>query len=224
MVHGWPFLIARGRRRGYEVLLAPDFLVAGQEYGFLEEVAGPARHGPAPSIAGATTPGGRAICLVWTEYVVRGNDLGTGEADPVDEHSRPLLLLQGFLCAGARVLEPSAADLDHAHRAALDCYRGFLADEEGFTVRQSSPFETTSVCETTAQTSPERVTLARHRGIPAVLGAAVVIAAVVLLGIALFRPAEQAPPPPTCTPVTVTPLNLADTSSALSTTPGSCRR
>jgi hypothetical protein len=222
MVHGWPFLIARGRRRGYEVLLAPDFLVAGQEYGFLEEVAGPARHSAAPSIVGATTPGGRAVCLVWTEYVVRGNDLGAGEADPVDEHSRPLLLLQGFLCADSRVLEPSAADLDHAHRAALDCYRDFLADEEGFAVRRSSPFVTTSVCEPTARISSERVTLTRYRGVPAVLAAAVVIAAVVLLSIAVFRPAEQPPPLPQCTPTTVPSFNLADTSSVLSTTPGSC--
>ena len=39
-VYGWNFLVARGRQKGYQTLLAPDFLAESNEYGGLGELTG----------------------------------------------------------------------------------------------------------------------------------------------------------------------------------------
>jgi hypothetical protein len=216
---GWPFLIARGRRRGYTILLAPDFLVAEREYGFLEEVAGTSHQDSPVRTVRTATPGGQPVCLVWTEYSVRAADLADGAGvDPVDEHSRPLRLVHGFLCADGSVTEVSTADLDHAHRAALDTYRWFLDDEDGFSVRPSSAFRLASVLATpnrlpsrvpAGRLSPEgakrRVDTRRWTPIAtavAVIGVALVAAALVF-GIQLLG-SPGAPAPTVCTSTTTT--------------------
>lgn len=140
---GWPFLIARGRQRGYSVLLAPRFLLAEGDYGFLEQATGAVRES-APVQAGvAISQRGRRLGLVWSEHRVTAEDLSDTE-DPYDEHSRPLLLLYGFVCADTAVSAPHGAGLDHARRVALDTYRQFLTDENGFTTQPSAPFDTRS--------------------------------------------------------------------------------
>lgn len=198
---GWPFLVARGRRRGYTILLAPDFLVADGVYGFLEELVGPTRE---VRTAGATTHDGRHVCLVWTEYRVCATDLADGPADPVDEHSRPLRLLYGFLSVEP-VSAVAAADLDLARGAALAAYRRFLTDEDGFRVLRSAGFPIASRVD-----APEtRVRVAartRNAGPRLVAGAmaalvvlAVVLAVTVLGGGGGPAPAHTPPVTPTMT-------------------------
>jgi len=145
---GWPFLIARGRRRGYTVLLAPGWLIAAQGHGVLEETVTPVAGQPW-RVAVAGTTQGRRVGLAWAEHPVTGADV-TGTPDsgggaPVrDEHSRPLRLLYGFLCADAMIGDPSGDDLARSRDAALDTYRRFLTDEEHFTIEGSTPFDITS--------------------------------------------------------------------------------
>jgi hypothetical protein len=139
----WPFLIARGRQRGYSVLLAPRFLLAEGDYGFLEQATGPVRESAPVQADVATSRRGRRLGLVWSEHRVTAEDLSDTE-DPYDEHSRPLLLLYGFVCADTTVSAPHGAGLDHARRVALDTYRQFLTDENGFTTQPSAPFDTRS--------------------------------------------------------------------------------
>jgi hypothetical protein len=139
----WPFLIARGRRRGYTVLAAPGFLVRDGEEGFLEEVVGPTT---APvATREVHSPRGRRLCLTWADHQVCGGDVGevsdVGEpADPVDEHSRPLRLLHGYLCLDTPPAGVDPVDLSRSLAAALATYRRFLRDEDTFTIEESTPF------------------------------------------------------------------------------------
>lgn len=136
----WPFLIARGRQRGYSVLLAPHFLLAEGDYGFLEEATGPVPQAQPVRVGAATSQRGRRFGLVWSEHLVTAADVG-GTADPRDEHSRPLRLLYGVLSADTAINASAGADLDHARRAALDTYRRFLTDEHHFTTEPSNPLD-----------------------------------------------------------------------------------
>ncbi|CRK58345.1 hypothetical protein [Alloactinosynnema sp. L-07] len=123
---GWAFLIGRGRHLGQRVLLAPDFLT---DYGFLDDVAGPV---PADEDYRTTQVGDYA--LIWFEHTVDADEAG---GDPHDEHRRPLRFTAGMLYDG----DPARPeDLAHARGAALDTYRHFLADEDGYRVRRSTEF------------------------------------------------------------------------------------
>lgn len=164
----WPFLIARGRRKGYSVLLAPGFLVAEREHGFLEDVASPTRPDEPVRVAATETPGGRRVSLVWTDYRVAHADVPSdGAADaaahPVDEHSRPLRLLHGFLLTDGQVSSAEPADLERTREAALDTYRRFLADEENFTIEESAPLPIASPVVRLAPPTPQVPPHARRR-------------------------------------------------------------
>lgn len=188
-VTAWPFLIARGRRRGYRVLAAPPFLVRQQEEGFLEEVVGPSPG--AIATRAVDSPAGRHLCLVWGDHLVRGADVGE-PADPVDEHSRSLRLLYGFVCEDGAVPDPAPADLDRSRAAVLDTYRRFLRDEEEFRVEESTPFPVA------AHVAPARVPGSRR---PGALLAGVVVAAllVVLAGVWWFASRPEPPAEPVVT-------------------------
>jgi hypothetical protein len=199
-VTGWPFLIARGRRRGYSVLLAPDFLAG---YGFLEEVAGRVPPGTPFHVATADH-GGRSLCLVWTERVVTSADIGDG-GPARDEHSRPLVLTVGFLCVGT-ISHPSEVDLEVAGEAALATYRRFLSGEEGFTTERSAPFPLSG----TVLAQPPEVVRRPRRLVPVAVAGSVIAAAVVTT-VALSAPG--APEPSRC-PVPTTTVAPARTTPA----------
>ncbi|HEX6352861.1 hypothetical protein [Actinophytocola sp.] len=180
----WPFLIARGRRRGYTVLAAPAFLVRDGAEGFLEEVVGP----PSDPVATREVvgPRDRPLCLVWAAHRLRGDDIGEPD-DPVDEHSRPLRLLHGFVCPDAVVTDPNPADLDRTLDAALATYRRFLRDEEAFTAEESAAFPVTarSVAPAAERTRPMRT-----RGLLVAAG----LIATLLLGLWVTTGAGDEPP------------------------------
>lgn len=136
---GWPFLVAAGRRRDYSTLLAPDFLVADLDYGVLDEVVRPSdERGPA-TVVQARTRAGRHLTVAYATHLLTAADIGL-QADPTDEHGRPLRLIYGFVCAAGRVATPAEADLRTAREVALAVYRRFLADEDDITITPGSAF------------------------------------------------------------------------------------
>jgi hypothetical protein len=203
MAKGWPFLVARGRQSGYTTRLAPDFLVESRTYGVIEDVVG------AGSQVTTVDAGGHGLAVVWAEHKVTGADIGSAEA-PRDEHSRPLHLLYGFVCPDAAIVQPSEVDLSWTRQAALDTYRRFLADERGFTLESSGPFELHSTVAGTAQ--PPVIS---RRMVPFAMAGLVAVAAVGIVMMTSFSGGEPTQPP--CPQPTTT----ASTPAMPTTTPPS---
>ncbi|GAA5069994.1 hypothetical protein HNP84_001849 [Thermocatellispora tengchongensis] len=234
MTPGWPFLIARGRRLGYRALLAPEPMVADREYGVLTDAVRPQTARDRASVIEVTTPGGRAYTVAQVTHRVTAADAGEPE-DPLDEHGRPLQLLYGFACPRTSSLEPAPEDLDAARSAALDAYRRFLADEEGFTLISGPAFPLRSPHSTPAavpgpvgpvrvgpvpggsvssgRPAPEPAPPSPPRPIPRVF-ALLAGAVAVLLTLALvvrcgWDPGPEQPPRPECTAAPATPATSA---------------
>jgi hypothetical protein len=212
---GWPFLIARGHRRGYSVLLAPGFLLDTNDYGFLEEAAGPVRDGEPPRVLTTESPRGRRVCLVWSEHPVTEADLVPYTRD---EHSRPLRLIHGFVCPEGTVSSPSEDDLFRARTAALDTYRRFLDDEELFAVEPATPFPLrSSLAEPVRRLATPTPARTRPRFLIPVLAATVIATATAVIALASTTTPQ---PPPTCVPVsTTTPAPPAPTPPCPTPTP-----
>lgn len=198
----WPFLIARGRRRGYSALLVPGFL---REHGFLEATATPLDD--VPSRAAATPYG----VLVWAEHTVTEVESG---GEPRDEYGRPLVLLHGFLCPDGEPVTTAAA-LSRTRAVALTVYGRFLAGEEGFRAERSEPFaiDVTDVVvrpRVSAPGAPVRP-VRPVRGF-AWAGAGVLVAAGAVAAVVGFASAggDTPPPLPVCGPDVVT-LTVAPT-------------
>ena len=215
----WPFLIARGRRRGYSVLLAPAWLIAEGDHGFLEDTVGPVDPPATWRSAPAVSPHGRRLSLVWAEHAVTAADVGESAA-PRDEHSRPLRLLHGVLCASEAVPDPATAGLAGSREAALATYRRFLADEDRFAVEGSAPFQVTIAAGTQRRTpqpearpAPAAVSsrssrsspLSRGRLTVPVLAGVSAVAAVFTTAAILLSGGPDQPPVPLCPPSSQVP-------------------
>lgn len=139
---GWAFLVARGRRKGYRVLLVPGLLADSNQQGVLAEaLSGGSGPREAPTVETITAAGiGPVSCAYRTERFVEAALDGDPGRALLDEHGRPLEILYGVACATEGILNPDAADLDIARADALATYGRFLADEAGFTAERSEPF------------------------------------------------------------------------------------
>jgi hypothetical protein len=144
---GWPFLVARGREIGYQLLLAPDFILAGRESGLvLGEVRGEV---PADGPARVTVVGSGSGPLSVVQRTVRATrgDVGATdrpEAPLLDRAGRPILLGYGFVCRGTGLDGVDERDLEPARSAALAAYRRFYAAEEDFVPEPSQPYRLSS--------------------------------------------------------------------------------
>lgn len=135
---GWPFLVAAGRRRDYAVVLAPDFLVASGDQGFLVESVPPVSEHDGSRTVIESSDSGRRLHVTYHSHVLTPVDLRSpdGEVGPPssarDEHNRPLRLMVGFVSeqGPSGPEEDVAADLDECLPVALAAYRDFLDDEE----------------------------------------------------------------------------------------------
>jgi hypothetical protein len=135
--------VARGQVAGYQLLLGPDFLLAGPDSGLLLAAVGGEvpEQGPAAvtELAGAGGPG----CVVYRTLRATRQDAGAPDrpAEPLlDRAGRPLVLTYGFACRGARVTAADDRDLRVARDAALATYRRFRAGEASFRARTSHPY------------------------------------------------------------------------------------
>jgi hypothetical protein len=166
----WPFLVARGRHRGYRTLLAPDFLVAERDYGVLDDEVVPSTREDQASVIDVVTGAGHPLTVVHATHLVTSADIAEPGGEPAghaprDEHSRPLQLIYGFVCAyGAvtaphvenravtapldqdgAVISPLDEDLRVCLAASLAAYRRFLGDEDAFEVEAGREFQARSL-------------------------------------------------------------------------------
>jgi len=139
---GWSFLVARGLRKGYRTLLAPDFLVRGGAQDLLSR----ASSGDSLDPGGMRTveiddPRGEPLTVCFRTEQVAPADVGAARDGDrpvaVDQHGRPLEMLYGVVASGRLDRPPPAEHLDRARVEALRSYRRFLADEVDFRVDSS---------------------------------------------------------------------------------------
>jgi hypothetical protein len=136
-VYGWTFLVARGRRRGYQSLLVPDFLAQSNEYGVLDQAAG----GETTKITTIRGLAAGDVVLVYRTERLTDEALGSASGEPLtDEFGRPLDLLYGFVVRAAGIGAVDDADFALARNEAIRTYQRFLTDESGFEVETSKAF------------------------------------------------------------------------------------
>jgi len=149
VAQGFAFVVARGRHTGFRTLLAPPFLVEGDQHHVLAGATG---------TGGAGVDGARIVELDklaigplsvgYTSEAVRRADVevaGDGDDEQLfDEHGRGLEVVYGVVCR-AELLGPlHEQDLRTARGHALARYRRFLSDETGHDVESSVAFELSS--------------------------------------------------------------------------------
>ena len=209
---GSAFLVARGRRRGHRTILAPSFLVRRGIHALLADAIG--WSGPTRSRDGSSLGAGDAgrITVTWTAGTLTRADLDAGDAGgsaPVtDEQGRPLQMVYGIVTEGRLSGEVDDDDLGRARKQAVESYRRFLLDEDGFEVdsadafvlrelRSVPPRATTRRRPRPAQV-PARVDARARRALssPAIVVAIVVALGLIVLGVLLLLLADDTSPPP----------------------------
>jgi hypothetical protein len=142
---GWPFLVARGRHRGYRTVLAPDFLVKRNLQGVLSDAATgdglePGRARTAEVDAPAVGPMTLCFRIERVSAADVNGHLPGEDAIATDEHGRPLEILYGVVARGRLSGPVDDGDLGAARSQALRSYRGFLEQEDAFDVDASPAF------------------------------------------------------------------------------------
>src|SRR3954469_9087360 len=102
-VIAWPFLVARGRHRGYRTILAPGFLTERRLHGLLSDsTSGEQMDASRAREVEVERPEVGALTLVYrTENMTEAElDGGRGDGLATDEHGRPLEMLYGIVCRG----------------------------------------------------------------------------------------------------------------------------
>jgi hypothetical protein len=144
---GWAFLVARGRHKGYQSLLMPDFLVRSNEYGAVGQLSSSDQPGSAPRISRIDGLAAGDLTVAYVTHRLAPSDLaGTPAAGPVtDEFGRPLELLYGVVCRGLDIVGLDDTDLATVQAEAVQTYQRFLADESGFVLASAQPFALRSI-------------------------------------------------------------------------------
>jgi hypothetical protein len=165
-VTAWPFLIGRGRRAGYRLLLAPAPLLEAGEQSLLEGAVAPGDRLDEPQMLTVTTRRGQPLTVVHATRRVTGADLaraggppdaGRVEDEPTDEHGRPLLLLYGYVVPQSRPATASREDLARALDLALATYVHFLADERAFAAVAAMPLPSRDAPVSPRPVAPQHV-------------------------------------------------------------------
>jgi hypothetical protein len=195
---GWPFLVARGRRRGYRTILAPSFLTERRLHGLLADSASSEQMDSArPRTIELDGPEvGRLMLVYRTEQVKAAEvDGGRGNGLATDEHGRPLEILYGIVSRDGLDGSVDEDDLGAARTEALESYRRFLAEEDGFGVDVSDGFALRGTAAVPDVSGPPRRPPAppaldrnelrsRHRALPW-RGAAVAVALALIATLAV---------------------------------------
>jgi hypothetical protein len=137
--------VARGRRRGYRTVLAPDFLTERDLHGVLSESSSGDDLAASRTRTIELVPDGvGAITVSYKTEQLSATDLNggsaAGNAPPTDEHGRPLEILYGVVARGRLSGPVDGDDWEAARAEALRSYRRFLDEEDGFSVAASRSF------------------------------------------------------------------------------------
>jgi hypothetical protein len=136
------FAIARGRRAGYRVLMAPEFLVQMRRTGLLADLASAGHPDGKVVHADPVTVQGRRFSLSYASRTVTDADLDEPAlqrlgSPPLDAFGRPLRIIYGLVRDGDAGGAVAPADLDRAEQDAIAAFRAFVADESGYRLRAS---------------------------------------------------------------------------------------
>jgi hypothetical protein len=183
-IQGGSFLLARGRGRGYQLLLIPDFVAAaGSQHQLLNSVT-PQPDQPPTQLTYVDNRGQRLTVVYSSRTLVPADLAGPGTAH--DEHGRPLVLVFGFVAEAEPISTLDDADLTRAWDEAIGVYRAFLADEARFTPVQSASRPLRSHGRPTTRPTPRPPV--RPLWITAGVPAVVVVVVIVVAALALLRP------------------------------------
>ena len=130
--NGWPFLVARGVRKGYRTILAPDFLVQGRRHTLLAERVGGSASEGRTSVEHVTDEVSGLLTVTYRVEPALADELidgppHDGQHALLDQHGRPLELLYGLVTTSSATV--GDRDLRHARDEAVSSYRRFLADD-----------------------------------------------------------------------------------------------
>lgn len=144
----WAFLVARGRQSGYQLLLAPDFIMTSHESALLmDEIRGEVPMPGPPMVTGLAGPTSGPLCIAYRTIRATQGDVGAAdrpEEPLLDRAGRPLVLTYGFILRGSRAVAPHDQDLRVARDLAVATYRRFHASEETFAPETSRPYSVQS--------------------------------------------------------------------------------
>jgi hypothetical protein len=199
VANGWPFLVARGRRRGYRTVLAPEFLVGPRLHSLLADA--PERSGDGPRSVELSPAHVGRLTLVYETKIVTAADIG-GVA--LDEHGRELEIRYGVVLRGGA---GATRDLPYGVRErALASYRKFLADEDSFDVEASQAIQLQAGSPSNKPEHQPDERRSQKRLVVVVIALGVVVALVISV-LWLTRLPKPNEPMPVKTPVaTVSPV------------------
>jgi hypothetical protein len=140
---GWAFLVARGTRKGYRAVLAPDFLVTNRRHDLLTERVGGTASDASTTIEHIADEAVGDLTVTYRVEQARADELAEaqnhdGQDVLLDQHGRPLELLYGLVTTAPVTV--GRDDLRRARAEAVDSYRQFLADEDSADVQSSAAF------------------------------------------------------------------------------------
>ncbi len=201
--HGWPFLVARGRRTVFRTVLAPQFV-------FDEGLEG--------LLAGSTSDGSTAPRLVNLDeqrlsigYVSEGVALAEVEAPGragevlTDEHGRPIEIRYGIVSRDHLQHPLDPEDLRMARSLALTSYRRLLDDEDGFRRDAATAIALRTAALDVGSSRGDQILawLGRHR--PIALAALAFATLLAVVGILVIPGGPAGPAPPLATSVLAAP-------------------
>jgi hypothetical protein len=146
-VPAWPFLLARARTEGYQLVVAPDFIVRDQD-ALVALRASPEHPGSLDAGEAVFRPaesGAVRFCLVYRvfnatlrEYGLGGDDLIADSADrPIDMYEGLALRCDDGDCERVPI---GSEDLDRVHALVRAPYQRFWMQEAAFQLEASASF------------------------------------------------------------------------------------
>jgi hypothetical protein len=146
-VPAWPFLLARVRAKGYQLVVAPDFIV-GDRDALVALRASPEHPGQLDAdeaVFRHVESGTAQFCLVYRvfnatlrEYGLGGDDLIVDSVDrPIDMYEGLVLRCDDGHCERVRI---GSEDLDRVHALVRASYQRFWRQEAAFRLETSASF------------------------------------------------------------------------------------
>ncbi|MFJ4982341.1 hypothetical protein ACIP9H_00890 [Streptomyces sp. NPDC088732] len=137
---GWPFAITRSVRTGFQIVVAPDFLVDSGQHDLLADAAGGEVSDDAVYRREYRDRGSDRLWLLYRVVYLKGDDVGQG--DDFDRHDRRTPLIEGVVCRTRPGIAPTDELFASLHALCTPTLRRFyLEDSEIFPVHGRGPID-----------------------------------------------------------------------------------